>query len=140
MLIYSEPKQEHNATSSSATSNVFFATPVQQGSPKSSGSCQDCGPLEAKLSYVVELELTTITGIGYLKTPLKVSVRFSNGYYAISSSELDIHEGGNTLLSALQSFEYFFLEDFRNWQDSSDAMLTEDALSLKAKYLRYAAS
>ena len=88
----------------------------------------------------MELELTTITGIGYLKTPLKVSVRFSNGYYAISSSELDIHEGGNTLLSALQSFEYFFLEDFRNWQDSSDAMLTEDALSLKAKYLRYAAS
>ena len=31
MLIYSEPKQEHNATSSSATSNVFFATLFNKG-------------------------------------------------------------------------------------------------------------
>jgi hypothetical protein len=72
-----------------------------------------------------------------LKKPIDVIIEPSNNYLFIYNEELDIHEGGSTWEEALKNFNEFFLSDLKHWAERNDDELTEDAQTLKAKFMEF---
>jgi hypothetical protein len=137
MLVYSEQRLEQNAYTKGSVSEVYFGSSISSLDERSDSSCRESESPECSLSYSIELKLSSLEGIGALRIPLSVELKYSEGYYTISNRDLDIHETGSTIHAALSNFEYFFAEDLRTWRESPDDQLTSDALALKKKYAAY---
>lgn len=137
MLLYSAPKQEQNVGTEGAVSQIYYISPSFHEEQRTGAYCQDCDQDESVITYSIGLELARLEGIGVLKTPLRVEVKYGSRGYTIYCADLDISEYGADVQSALSNFESFLLEDSRNWQETPDDRLSDDAASLKKKYALY---
>ena len=85
-------------------------------------------------------QLRAIAGLNWnLREPITISIEhdLADMIYIVRCSDLDICEIGATRDEAIEAFQAFFVADFEGWISLSDGKLTDKALKIKHKYLRY---
>ncbi len=83
------------------------------------------------VEFETYINLNAIYNLGRpLAKAIPVVIRFEDGFYYVSNSELGILVGGDSCAEAIEEFCSFFVQDFQTWTETPDTKLTEKALNI----------
>lgn len=98
---------------------------------------------ERETVFAADVENTFCFNIVYipgvtLRSVLAVCLTYKDDFFYLDHDGLDIHEGGENMIEAMENFRSFFLSDFRHWLGTNDSEMSKSARELKARYLNIA--